>query len=135
MNSEFIDRMKKVASHLSEAQQLLSKGPLDYYFAKLVEHSEALMTMAPFQVGDKVKIAKEVPCSGGWVYVARSLEVGATGEITAIDYKDGSFVFDFAPDRIYYHYRDDEKQQWKEYIPSSESRKSFELKAMYLEKT
>jgi hypothetical protein len=127
MSNEFIDRMKQVADHLAQARRLMDSGPLDYYLVKLVEHSEALLTkFAPFKAGDRACIVQPVPCPGGWAHSAKSLEVGAVGTISDVDYRDGDFVFNFAPDVQFYL---DREEQWKQH---DDPPYHFPLKSQYL---
>jgi hypothetical protein len=127
MSSEFIDRMKQVTDHLTQARRLMDSGPLDYYLVKLVEHSEALLTkFAPFKVGDRACIVQPVPCPGGWAHSAKSLEVGAVGTISDVDYRDGDFVFGFVPDTQFYLSR----EGWWAKLETSPY--NFPLKFQYL---
>lgn len=101
--SELAWRMKKVASLLSEARDLVSQGPLDYYLERLAEHSEALTTrFAPIKVSEKAVICHKVECSGGWKGCEKTLAVGSVGTIRSVDYRDGSFVFDWEPDERWF---------------------------------
>lgn len=103
---EFIDRMKQVSAHFTAAHALLAKGPLDYYFAKLIEHSEALMALCPVQVGDRVVVAGEIPIPSGWKSSSKSLAIGSAGVIKSVDYIDGDYLVEFKPDRQLYQVGD-----------------------------
>jgi len=97
--SDFVSSMKEVSMHLARARDILSRGPLDYYFEKLVEHSEALLHQyAPLKVGQAVVISGNVECTHGWKGRERTLAVGATGTISDVDFANGQFWFDFVPD-------------------------------------
>jgi hypothetical protein len=124
MESEYIDRMKQVADHFQKARRLLDQGPLDYYFAKLVEHSEALLNLSPFKDGDRACIIQEVSCPGDWSRTAKSLEIGAVGTIRGVDYSDGDFLLSFKPDLQFY-------QQGDRWI-QGEDCYCYPLKAKYL---
>lgn len=118
--------MKEAAGLIRKAQDIMSKGPLDYYFAKLVEHSQALLTQfSPLKVGDRAVIIKEVPCTGGWNGYERTLQIGATGRITEVDYYDGRFVLSFVPDHEYW-------TDHKGGVHESENHHSFSLSETYL---
>jgi hypothetical protein len=99
MASEFVSRMKEVAGYIKQARDLMARGPLDFYFAKLVEHSEALLVrFAPLKCGQRAVICKKIKCERGWAGRDRTLAIGATGTIRDVDYADGRFEFTFAPD-------------------------------------
>jgi hypothetical protein len=101
--SDFVENMKKACKHLEEARSIMSRGPLDFYLAKLAEHSEALLTkFAPFKVGETVALSGDVPCKGGWTGCEKTLSKWATGKIVEVDYYGGLFYFDFAPDNEWY---------------------------------
>lgn len=94
-----INTMKEILHHLDEAQKILNKGPLDYYFKKLIEHSEALLTkFSPIKIGDKAIIVKKIDCSGGWKNCEKTLQIGSIGKVEDVDYSDGEFKYTFVPD-------------------------------------
>lgn len=97
-NSFIIIRMKKVVSLITQARELTSQGPLDYYLKKLVEHSEALLTrFSPIKAGEMARIVRKVPCDGGWQHAKKTLAIGNVGTVEEVDYRGGSFVFTFVP--------------------------------------
>lgn len=100
MSTDFIQNMREAVRHLSKARDIMSRGPLDYYLAKLVEHSEALLDRyAPLKVGQRAVIARHIKCENGWAGCERTLAVGATGTIHSVDFDHGQFVFAFLPDK------------------------------------
>lgn len=100
---EFASNMRQVVHHLDAAQAIISRGPLEFYLRKLVEHSVALLTtFAPLKVGQRARIASNVECRDGWAGCEEMLAVGATGQVCDVDYFDGHFVFDFCPDKQFY---------------------------------
>lgn len=102
-----INTMKEILHHLDEAQKILNKGPLDYYFKKLIEHSEALLTkFSPIKIGDKAVIIKKINCDGGWKNCEKSLEIGSTGKVEDVDYINGEFKYTFIPDNQWYKHDD-----------------------------
>lgn len=98
-SSDFVASMKEAVSHIAKARDIMSRGPLDYYLEKLVEHSEALLERyAPLKVGQKAVIVGKVKCENGWAGRERTLAMGATGTISSVDFAKGKFWFDFVPD-------------------------------------
>ena len=105
--SEFLKRMQDVVQHLRKASDLMANGPLEYYFDKLVQHSEALLTkFSPIKEGEQAVIVKQPKLTGGWAGMEHTLYRGATGRVQSVDYRDGKFWFDFVPDVEYWkdHY-------------------------------
>lgn len=101
----FTENMKEVASLISKARDIMSQGPLDFYFAKLVEHSEALLTrFAPIKVGERAMIIRNIECKDGWKGSEKDLRIGATGEVVGVDYRYGKFMFEFVPDEQWYFF-------------------------------
>lgn len=97
--SDFVSDVRKVSEHLGKARDILSRGLLDYYFEKLVEHSDALLHQyAPLKVGQNVVISGTVECTHGWKGRERTLASGATGTISDVDFAEGQFWFYFVPD-------------------------------------
>ena len=93
-----LDNVRKAASLMREAQDLLSAGPLDYYLTEMAAAHELLMTrFAPFKVGDRVRlraapeIAEDVrPGWLGWKYL---LVAGAAGTVVRADCGSRGFSF------------------------------------------
>jgi hypothetical protein len=101
--SEFLDRMHEVVKHVRQAQDLMARGPLEYYFGKLVEHSDALLTkFSPIKEGERAVIVQQPKLTGGWSGMEHTLYRGATGRVRSVDYCDGKFVFEFVPDAEYW---------------------------------
>jgi hypothetical protein len=92
---DFTSEMRKVADHLESARKILTQGSLDYYFRKLVEHSEALMGFAKYKIGDKAELKHDIPCTDGWVGSEKHLTKGTTGKIDSVDYANGHFIYYF----------------------------------------
>lgn len=96
---DFVDRMKLGVKHIQKAQEIFSRGPLDYYLMKLVQHSEALLTrFSPIKTGERAIIVKPIKCEGGWIGSEKNLAVGVEGTVIDVDYRDGKFFYDFVPD-------------------------------------
>ena len=99
MLPDFVERMKTGVKHIQRAQDIFTRGSLDYYLIKLVEHSEALLTrFAPIKKGERAIIVKKIKCEGGWSGSEKNLEVGVEGTVVDVDYGDGGFVYTFVPD-------------------------------------
>jgi len=105
-NSEFVSRMLEASSLLKEYQNIMSGGPMTYYLDRLVEHSEALMQLAPIKKGDRAIIVEDVPCEGGWKGSEQNLAKDMTGDVTNVEYYDGCFRYTFVPDIQTYQTRD-----------------------------
>jgi len=123
--NDFVDRMKDAVNHLKKAEEIFQMGPLDYYLRKLVEHSEALMGYSPIKKGQRAVIVKKIACKGGWAGSEMNLAVGVEGEVIEVDYRDGSFVYDFVPDVQMYQTHDGEYKE-------QTSKSSYCLRAKYL---
>ena len=117
--SNFTEQMKEAAEHLSKAQSIMARGPMEYYFAKLVEHSEALLSKAPLQSGDRAVIIKKIKCDGGWRGSEKTLGIGQVGTVRDVDFRNGKYTYEFVPDEEWYEYNG----EWKE----SESSHSYSL--------
>jgi hypothetical protein len=99
---DFTSEMRKVADHLESARKILTQGSLDYYFRKLVEHSEALMGFAKYKIGDEAELQHDIPCTDGWVGSEKHLTKGTTGKIDSVDYANGHFIYYFIPHKQWY---------------------------------
>jgi hypothetical protein len=111
MLPDFVVRMKEGVEHIKKAQQIFARGPLDFYLVKLIEHSEALLTIfAPIKIGERAIITGKIPCNGGWKGSEKNLAVGVEGTVTNVDYRDGSFIYEFVPDVQVYEYNG----EWRE---------------------
>ena len=93
-----IERVKEAVKKIEDGYKMLSAGPLSYYLEKLVYHSDTLLNkFAPLKLGQIARICKEIECTGGWTGSEQTLALGATGQITGIEYDDDSFYFCFCP--------------------------------------
>jgi hypothetical protein len=97
-NPKFVAKMKEAVGYISKARDIFSSGPLDYYLAKLVEHSDALLTkFSPLKVGDHAVISSYIECKNGWIGSEKTLAVGQYGEVVDVDYSNGIFWITFVP--------------------------------------
>lgn len=93
-----IDKVRKAAALMREAQDLLSHGPLDFYLTEMAAAYDILMTRyAPFKVGDRVRL-KDTPDINeavryGWLACKSLLVAGATGVIVRADCGSYGFFF------------------------------------------
>jgi hypothetical protein len=78
----FLAAMKKLA----EAQELLSRGPASFYVEQMVGAYDYLMDrFAPFKVGDKVVMVKELQTiPSGWSHCQHFLVPGARAVVEQI---------------------------------------------------
>lgn len=129
MLPDFVERMKAGVKHIRQAQDIFTRGPLDYYLIKLVEHSEALLTrFAPIKKGDRAIIVKKIKCEGGWSGSEKDLAVGVEGEVIDVDYSDGEFIYRFVPDVQMYR---DHEGNYKD----KTSKSSYGLREKYLHRS
>lgn len=85
-----LDRVRKAAKMMREAQDMLSGGPLDYYLTEMAAAHDLLMTRyAPFKVGDRVRL-KAAPEITGWKSL---LVAGAPGVVSRADCGSRGFMF------------------------------------------
>lgn len=74
---------------------ILRGGPASFYFEKMGEYIEGLLSFSKFKIGDKVALAKDVDCSDkpGWAGSEHFLKAGATARVTDLDYGKGVFQY------------------------------------------
>ena len=93
-----LDKVRKAAKMMRDAQDILSGGPLDYYLTELAAAHELLMTQyAPFKVGDRVRL-KATPeitetVRDGWLHYKTLLVAGAVGVVVTADCGSRGFMF------------------------------------------
>ena len=93
-----LDRVRKAAKMMREAQDLLSAGPLDFYLTEMAAAHELLMTRyAPFKVGDRVRLkaAPEITenVRPGWLGWKSLLVAAAAGTVVRADCGSRGFTF------------------------------------------
>lgn len=80
---------------LKKANNLLSCGPAEFYFARMQEYIEGLFSLAPVQIGNRVVLTTDQKCKGtGWQPWAHFLVTGSAGEVRQIDYHSKQFWAD-----------------------------------------
>jgi len=86
----FIAAMKKFA----EAQELMSRGPGDFYVKQMVGAYIYLMeNFAPFKAGDKVVLVKLLsPFPSGWAHCKHFIKIGAKCEVRHIICDENGFI-------------------------------------------
>jgi hypothetical protein len=94
-----LDKVRIAAKLLTQAQDILSGGPLEYYLTELAAAHDLLMTRyAPFKVGDRVRLkaAPEITESvrPGWMHYKTLLVAGALGVVSTASCGSRGFVFD-----------------------------------------
>lgn len=126
--SYFIKKMREAIEHVDAARQIMASGPLDFYFEKLVSHSDALLTrFTPVKAGEEAVIVEKVPCTDGWRGSERDLAVGQLGLVKSVDYRSGQFFFEFVP----------HQQWWQDgdgVYHVKERRSSYNLREKYLQR-
>ena len=93
-----LDRIRKAARMMREAQEMLSGGPLDFYLTEMAAAYELLMTRyAPFRVGDRVRLkaAPEITnkVRPSWLYWKLLIVPGAQGVVVSADCGTDGFRF------------------------------------------
>ena len=93
-----LDKIRKAAKMMRDAQDMLSHGPLDYYLTEMAAAHELLMKRyAPFKVGDRVRLkaAPEITetVRFGWLGWKTLLVAGAPGVVSRADCGSRGFVF------------------------------------------
>lgn len=101
-----LSNVKQAASLIREAQDLLGRGPLDYYLTELIgAHEYMLKRFAPFTVGDRVVLVKtpDFQNSPGWrgrehfmvpgaLCIVRKVECAATGFNIFVEFEDEAWI-------------------------------------------
>jgi hypothetical protein len=78
-----------------EIYHAMSGGPMEYYVEKQRDYQNALFDrFAPFKVNDRVRLPHDIECKGGWRGLEPTLQKGALGTVTTVDYRNGQFVID-----------------------------------------
>ena len=93
MNS---DTVKRAAALMREANDLLARGPLDYYLTEMTAAYDLLMQrFSPFKVGDKVQLAKApaIEPISGWRAWQHLMHEGATGRVVCAECGSQGFMF------------------------------------------
>ena len=91
------DNVKKAAHHITQAMDLLARGPLDFYLKELAGAYEFMMARCcPFKVGDEVELApiinKTKNCD--WMGSKNFLVAGAAGRIESAECGSKGFTFE-----------------------------------------
>jgi hypothetical protein len=82
------DEITEGVKLIEQGMRRLATGPLDYNLKKLVKARELLLTrFAPFKVGDRVTLAKElyVAPDSGWIFCKHFLVPGSVGRVKDSD--------------------------------------------------
>lgn len=128
MDLKSVEHVKAASKAIKDGFAMLNKGPFDWYIDELVAHSEALMSYAPFQVGDRCRIAYPPSCEGGWRGSEDTLAHDKIGTISDVGHDKSGFFFEWVPDVETYW--DDTAKAYKE----KTYRHSFGLRAKHLAK-
>ena len=98
MNLKNVEKIKEASQQIQADFAKLNNGPFAWYIDQLVLHSQALMTYAPFQIGERVKIAVPPSCHGGWKGSENTLGYGKEGIVQDVGYDEHGFYFEWVPD-------------------------------------
>lgn len=104
-----VDRVRRGLDLIDKGLLELSSGPRDYYIHTLLECYEYLLTLAPHQSGDRVRLTITPKISEGqnrgWLVGKHFLKKGAVGTVREIRAYGDGFVYslEFAqdPGRLY----------------------------------
>lgn len=101
-----IDNVKKAVQDLRSLLETATKltggnpsdGPL-WYSKKALEWIDAAVELSGFVVGQKARLTRDVPCTGGWVGDEHNLLAGKAGVVIDLDFtpSKGTLVL-FVPD-------------------------------------
>lgn len=74
---------------------ILSGGPASFYYEKMDEYIQGLLSFSKFKIGDRVALVKDIDCSDkpGWAGCEHFLKAGATARVTDLDYCKGGFQY------------------------------------------
>lgn len=92
-----IEEIKAGVDKIKEGIKILSKGPMEYYIAKLIECREELFKRCcPFGIGDKVELNQnlDIGKSSGWYHCRHFLTCGSKATVVDIDFYKGQFRMD-----------------------------------------
>lgn len=98
MQLRSVELIKEASKQIADGFQKLGGGPLSWFIDQLVAHSEALMKYAPFQPGERCKIAVPPACTGGWQGSEDTLSHGRYGVVVDLGHDQGGFYFQWVPD-------------------------------------
>lgn len=92
-----IDNVKEGVDLIQQGMSKLSHGPLDYYLRTLVACYDFLLTLAPYQPGDRIRLTKTPEISEkerwGWYGARHFLKAGVTGQIVDVAADGGGFSY------------------------------------------
>lgn len=88
-----IDRINEGAQLIKDGMALLGHGPLDYYLKRLTACYNLLLTLAPYKVGDRVRLTRTPEISNtkswGWMCGKHFLVTGAIATVSSVS-SDGT---------------------------------------------
>lgn len=83
-----IENIKEGAALIQAGMAKLAHGPLDYYLRNLAACYEFLLTFAPYQPGDRVRLTKTPEISDrerwGWLRAKHFMKTGALARIVSV---------------------------------------------------
>lgn len=83
-----VDNVKEGVALIQQGMSKLARGPLDYYLRNLTACYEFLLTFAPYQPGDRVRLTKTPEISDrerwGWLRAKHFMKAGAIAQIVSV---------------------------------------------------
>lgn len=64
---------------------------------------------------ERARIVGKIPCDGGWSGSEQNLSIGVEGTVVNVDFRDGSFIYQFRPDVQTWRDRDGEYKTRESY--------------------
>lgn len=88
-----LEKYAEAQKCMAEAQDILRNGPESFYVKQMQGYIEYLFNVAaPFKVGDRVALSKDIECTGNWRGCEHFLKKNAQGVVDSVDIWDGDFI-------------------------------------------
>jgi len=99
-----LNNYKDGMASFKKANDALAHGPASYHHERVLEYIDVLFDrLAPFKIGDEVRLIKP-PTSGRYAeYFSDTLCSGAEGLVTDVDYYKGKFQLTVKFHKQYWH--------------------------------
>jgi hypothetical protein len=92
-----IDNIKEGVALIRSGMDKLARGPLDYYLLNLAACYELLLTLAPFQPGDRVRLTKTPEISNtvswGWLRAKHFMKAGTVARVMDVSCDGRKFSY------------------------------------------
>lgn len=92
-----IEKVKEGLKLLDQGMRQLGAGPMDFYCRQLTECYEYLLTLAPHQVGDRVRLVDAPDInerdSWGWMHAKHFIVKGAVATVAHVEADGEGFSY------------------------------------------